>query len=65
MTVSPHEALVVPAKANIHSKPNATSPTVKAVRAGDSLRVMGETMTGWSLVDVQGKTGFILSTQIA
>ncbi len=59
--VSPHEATVDAAVLNVRRQPNASAPIRATVTKGTVVRVMGETATGWSLVDHQGKIGFVSS----
>lgn len=65
IVVSPHEATVTAPKLHIRRRADLTSSVIDTVTAGTVLRVMGETASGWSFVDHNGKTGFVSSKLIA
>lgn len=63
--VAPFEAKVTPPELNVRKSASAGSKIIDVVRKGQVLRVMGTTTTGWSLIDHQGKIGFVHSSQIS
>ncbi|MBA3394497.1 MAG: DUF4157 domain-containing protein [Deltaproteobacteria bacterium] len=64
IAVSPREATVAVPKLNVRVQANDSCAVVATVVAGTVLRVMGETASGWSFVDLSGKTGFVFSKHL-
>jgi len=63
--VSPREATVTASHLNVRQKASASSTIIDTVASGDVIRVMGETESGWALIDHGGKTGFVSKKHIA
>ncbi len=62
--VSPFEARVTASVLNVRKSASGEAKIVDTVTRGMVLRVMGTTTTGWSLIDHQGKIGFVHSRHI-
>jgi hypothetical protein len=61
VTVAPREAKVNVGTLNVRREASVSSKIIDTVSSGDTVRVMGETMSGWSFIDHDGKTGFVYS----
>lgn len=63
--VSPFEAKVTASVLNVRKSASGGSKIIDTVTKGTVLRVMGTTTSGWSLIDHQGKIGFVHSNHIS
>lgn len=62
--VSPFEANVTAWVLNVRQAASGGARVIATVTQGTVLRVMGTTTTGWSLIDHQGKIGFVRSSYL-
>jgi hypothetical protein len=64
VTVSPYEATVTASRLNVRDRATTGSPVIDTISRGDTVRVMGRTPSGWSLIDHNGARGFVYSRYI-